>query len=91
MFLLYINKFPQAVAGNSLLYADDTCIVFQHKRVTEIEKQLIRDFSSFCDLVVDNKSSIHFGQDKPKSELFGTKHKIQNAKSLMLSPRMYLR
>ena len=28
------------------LYADDTCIVFQHKNVTEVEKQLLRDFSS---------------------------------------------
>ena len=49
LFLLYINDLPQAVVGYSLLHADDTCIVFQHKSVTEIEKQLLRDFSSFCD------------------------------------------
>ena len=30
LFLLYINDLPQAIVSNSLLYADDTCIVFQH-------------------------------------------------------------
>ena len=61
---------------NSLLYADDTCIVFQHKNVTEIEKQLLRDFSSLYDWFVDDKLSVHFGQDKTKSILFGTKHNL---------------
>ena len=71
----------RAVVNNSLLYADDS-IVFYHKCKTEIEKQLIRDFSSVCDWFVDNKLSIHFGQDKRKPILFGTKHKLWNAKSL---------
>ena len=82
LFLLYINDLPQAVVSDSLLYADDTCIVFQHKSEIEIEKQLIRDFSSLCDSFVDNKSSIHFGQNKTKSISFGTKHKLRSAKSL---------
>ena len=73
---------PQAVVSDSLLYADDTCIVFQHENVTEIEKQLLRDFSSLCDWFVDNKLGVHFGQDKPKTILFGTKHKLRNAKAL---------
>ena len=38
LFLLYINVLPQAVVSNLLLDADDTCIVFQHKSVIEIEK-----------------------------------------------------
>ena len=63
LFLLYINDLPQAVVSDSLLYADGTYIVFQHKSEIEIEKQLIRDFSSVCDWFVDNKLSIHFGQD----------------------------
>ena len=67
LFLLYINDLPQAVVSDSLLYADDTCIVFQHKSEIEIEKQLIKDFSSVCDWFIDNKLSIHFGQDKTKS------------------------
>ena len=70
------------VASGSLLYADDTCIVFQYKNVTEIEKQPLRDFSSLCDWFVDNKLSVHFGQEKTKSILFGTKHKLRNAKTL---------
>ena len=52
---------PQAVASDSLLYADDACIVFQYKSEIEIEKQLIRDFSNVCDWFVDKKSSMHFG------------------------------
>ena len=66
LFLLYINDLSRAVVSDSLLYADDTCIVFQHKSEIEIEKQLTRDFSSLCDWFVDNKLSIHFGQDKTK-------------------------
>ena len=82
LLLHYINDLPQAIVSDSLLYTDDTCIVSQHKSEIEIEKQLIRDFSSVCDWFVDNKLSIHFGQDKTKSILFGTKHKLRNAKSL---------
>ena len=66
LFLLYIDDFPGAVVSDSLLYSDDTCIVFQHKSEIEIEKQLIRDFLSLCDCFVDNKFSIHFEQDKNK-------------------------
>ena len=35
--LLYINDMPQAVSSNLLLYADDTCLLFQHKDIKEIE------------------------------------------------------
>ena len=82
LFLRYINDLSQAVFSDSLHYADDTWIVFQHKSETETEKQLIRDFSSVCNWFVDNKSSIYFVQDKTKSILFGTKHKLRNAQSL---------
>ena len=75
LFLFYINDLPEAVTCDSLLYADDTWIVFQHQSQIQIEKQLIRDFPSVCDWFVDNKVSIHFGQDKTKSMLFGAKHK----------------
>ena len=82
LVLLYINDLPQAIVSDSLLYADDNCIVFQHENVTETEKQLLKDFSSLCDWFVDNKLSVHFGQNKTKSTLFGTKHKLRNAKAL---------
>ena len=80
------SKIPgvlQAVARDSFLYVDDTCIVFQHKNITEIEKQLIIDFWSWRHWFFDNKLSIHFGQDKTKSILFSSKHKLGNAKSLI--------
>ena len=80
LLLLYMNDLPQAVVSDSLLYADDTCIIFQHKNVTEIKKQQLRDFSSLRDWFVDSKLSVHFCQDKTKSILFGTKHKFRNAK-----------
>ena len=35
-----------------------------------------------CGWFVDNKLSKYFGQDKTKSTLFGTKHKLRNAKAL---------
>ena len=55
---------------------------FSAKNLTEIEKQLLRDFSSLCDQFVDNKLSVYFGQDKTKLILFGTKHKRRNANTL---------
>ena len=73
---------PKLLSANSLLYADYTCIVFQHKNVTEVEKQLLSDFSSLCDWFVDNKLIIHFDQHKTKSILIGTKHKLLNPKTL---------
>ena len=47
-----------------------------------MQEQLLRDFSNLCDWFVDNKLSAHFGQDKTKSILFGTKNKLRNAKAL---------
>ena len=55
LFFLYINDIPQAVSCEILLYADDTCLFFQHKNVKTIEKQLNEDFSSLCVWFVDNK------------------------------------
>ena len=33
LFLIYVNDMPQAVNSNSFLYADDSCLMFQHKEV----------------------------------------------------------
>ena len=73
---------PHAVTCDLLLYADDTCLVFQHKDVTEIETVLNKNFSSLCDWFIDNKLSIHFGEEKTKSILFSTKHKVKKCKPL---------
>ena len=39
----------QAVKCNLFLYADDICLVCQHKGINEIEKQLNKNFESICD------------------------------------------
>ena len=60
-FLLYTNDMPQAVDCALLLYADDTCVIFQHKDITKIKAALNKNFSMLCDWFIDNKLSIHFG------------------------------
>ena len=82
LFLIYINDMSQTVKCNLFLYADDTCLACQHKDINEIEKQLNKDFQSICDWFVDNKLSIHFGNDKTKSILFASKFKIKKVRKL---------
>ena len=82
LFLIYVNDMSQAVKCNLFLYADDTCVVCQHKDINEIEKQLNKDMESICDWFVDNKLSIHFGDDKTKSIPFASKFKIKNVRKL---------
>ena len=36
LFLIYVNHMPQAVNLNLFLYADDSCLMFQHKEAEEI-------------------------------------------------------
>ena len=73
---------PQAADCELLLYADDTCLIFQRKDIIEIESVLNKNFSMICDWFVDNRLSIHFGEDITKSILFGSKHKIKKSKPL---------
>ena len=63
LFLIYINNMLQAITSTLLLYADDSCILYQHNYVVQIENQLNRDFENLSDWFVDNKLSIHFGVD----------------------------
>ena len=39
----------EAVACDLFLYADDFCLVYQHKDVKEIERNLNKNFSDVCD------------------------------------------
>ena len=71
-----------AVKCDLFLYADDTCLVLQSKNVKDIEKQLNKDFANISDWFVDNKLSIHFGEDKTKSILFASKRKIKKPQKL---------
>ena len=76
LFLIYINDIPQALSKcNVYLYADDTSLLFMDKDIGKIEKVLNEEFASLCEWFVDNKLSIHFGEDKTKSILFTKKKK----------------
>ena len=75
----------QAVNCDLLLYADDTGLIFQHKDINIIEQQLNRNFSNICDWFVDNKLSIHFGEDKTKSILFAPLNKCKKLRKLNIS------
>merc|ERR1712034_115796 len=84
LFLLYVNDMPQAIECDLLLYADDSVLLFTHKDVDVINDQLNRDFNSLCDWFVDNKLSIHFGEDKTKSILFTSKNKLKKVGDLSI-------
>ena len=49
--LFYTNDLSQVFVTNSLLYADNTYIVFKHKSVIEVQKQLIKRFFKLLWLV----------------------------------------
>ena len=67
LFLLCINDMPQSIDCDLFLYADDACLLFQHKDLERIKEELTKNFSNICDWFVDNKLSIHFVEDKTKS------------------------
>ena len=75
---------PQAVKSNLFLYADDSGLIFQGKNVIEFEKQLNRYFTNICEWFVENRLSIHFGEDKTKSILFASKRKIKKVPKLKI-------
>ena len=48
----------------------------------QVEKRLNGEFESLCNWFVDNKLSIHSGQDKAKSILFASKRRAKNIRQL---------
>ena len=82
---MVVGSSPVAVTVNSnlLLYGDNSCLMFQHKDIEEIEKVLNNDLENVCYWFVDNKLSIHVGEDKTKSILFASQHKVKNIKKLI--------
>ena len=66
---------PQAVDFDLFFYADDTCLLFQHKDLEQIKQELTKNFFSIRDWFLDNKVRIHFGEDKTKSIVFSTKNR----------------
>ena len=67
----------QAVDCDLFLYADDCCLVYQHKDKKEIVRNLNKNFSDVFGWLLDNKLSIHLGKDKTKCILFGEIHIYQ--------------
>ena len=76
-FLLYVNDMPQVVHSGLFLYADDSRLTFQHKDIHTIEHQLNKDFANLCEWFVDNKLSIHLGEDNTICILFGLNLKLK--------------
>ena len=90
LFLLYVNDLPQSLPdAGSYLYAADTCIFYQYEDAKKIETVLNKEFSSLCQWFIDNKLSIHFGEDKTKAILLskgrGLKRLIYPFRAILLS------
>ena len=66
---------PQDVDCDHFLYTDDIYLLFQQNDLEQIKEELTKNVSNICDWFVDNKLSIHFGEDKTKSILFSTKNR----------------
>ena len=82
LFLLYVNDMPQAVSCKLPLYSDDTYLICMGKDIKTIEDILNNDFNSICVWFIDNKLSIHFGEEKTKSILFGATKRLKNSRNL---------
>ena len=84
LFLLHVNDMPQAVSCEFLLYADDTCLICMGNDIKTIEDQLNRDFSLLCEWFINDKLSIHLGEQKTKSILFGTTKRLKDSRNLYI-------
>ena len=82
IFLIYINDMPQSVDCDLFLYADDTCLGLTGKSIKTIENNLNKNFNSLCDWFVDNRLSIHLGEDKTKTIVFGSKRGLKKLDKL---------
>ena len=85
LFLLYINDMPQAVETDLFLYPDHTGLVFQHRDINKMNEQLNQDFHNICLWFIDNKLSIHFGEDKTKCILLASKQEMKRSGKLEIS------
>ena len=62
---------PQAVDCDLFLYADDTCLLFQHKDSKRIKEELTKNFSNICDWFVAftlGRIKLNLSFSPPKTE-----------------------
>ena len=79
-FLSYVNDMKTALKNCDIrLYAYDPCILYSHRNVKMIERNLNSDFSNLCQWFIVNKLSIHFGEDKTKSTVFKRRNKSNSS------------
>ena len=62
-----------------------SCLYWKRHKI--IETNLNDNFNSLCDWFVENKLCIHFGEDKTKSILFGTKRRLKGDTKLEINRR----
>ena len=55
LFLIYVNDIPQAVKSNLLLYADDSCLMYQHKDIAI----RIQSLPTLKEIYLHNKVYLH--------------------------------
>ena len=60
LYLLYLNDMPQSCD----LLLCRWLLDFTDKYIDKVETKLNNDFNSICDWFIDNKLSIHFGEDE---------------------------
>ena len=54
------------------------------KNIKIIEEKLNNDFNTLCDWFLDNRLSIHFGEDKTKSIIFSPKNLRKKADDIII-------
>ena len=64
LFFIYLNDIPQAVKSNLLLYADNSCLTYEHKGISNIKKYSMRTFKIFVTSLLIINQVLIFGMIK---------------------------
>ena len=72
-FLIYVNDVAGVVQNKLLLYADDSAILVSGKSKPDIERFLSHELERVSHWLVDNKQSLHLGENRVYIIWFKTK------------------
>ena len=75
---MYVNDMALAVKCDLYLYADDSCLAYTGRDMHASDDTLNENFNSLCDWFVENKPTNHFGEDKTKSIICGSKRRSKD-------------